>query len=58
MLGFLDRERFAVNEGVGHLPSSALEQSLNGSPRNVHCQGCLLLMQSLEIAERQRLELI
>jgi len=58
MLRFLNRQRLAVDDGVDDLSSAALQQPLDRSSRDFHLLRCLLLMQSLVVAESQCLQFI
>ena len=51
----LDPQGFPVDEGVGDLPACRLDNPAEGLPRNIHPGCSLLLIQTFEIGQPQRL---
>ena len=58
MIGILEGERLSFGDRGQEFPSPRLQQSLDGTSRNAHLIGGLLLLLTLEIAQAHGLELV
>ena len=53
-----DEDRFAADQRLGDLGAAALEDAADGLARDSHGRGGLLVTESLEVDEADRLELV